>query len=68
MRNRGVSQTMPFIVIPRSLLREGRLHWGQRGDPASGAVLCVFLGMRWTLVAPNEVVAYDTDSITAGID
>jgi hypothetical protein len=24
--------------------------------------------MRWTLVAPNEVVAYDTDSITVGID
>ena len=23
MRNRGVSQTMPFLVIPRSLLRGG---------------------------------------------
>ena len=26
MRNRGVSQTMLFLVIPRSLLRGGFIH------------------------------------------
>src|SRR3989440_11986948 len=28
VRNRGVSQTMPFLVIPRSLLRGGFIRWG----------------------------------------
>ena len=29
MRNRGVSQTMPFLVIPRSLLRGGFIFGGK---------------------------------------
>jgi len=36
VRNRGVSQTMPFLVIPRSLLRGGFIIW--IGNAA--AVLC----------------------------
>jgi hypothetical protein len=27
VRNRGVSQTMPFLVIPRSLLRGGFIEF-----------------------------------------
>ena len=41
VRNRGVSQTMPFLVIPRSLLRGGFIP---QGSASLGAA-------RWTLAA-----------------
>jgi hypothetical protein len=48
VRNRGVSQTMPFLVIPRSLLRGGFISSrpGQRGYPGRQDVSLQDQGQR----------------------
>src|SRR6266404_3775466 len=52
VRNRGVSQTMPFLVIPRSLLRGGFIaHLAQR----YGVQLAVRIGIHTGVVVVGEM-------------
>src|SRR5438552_19103078 len=55
-RNRGVSPTMPFRLIPRSLLRGGFMH------------LCNFLGIHWLFAALNHIPSAWLACVIVGAD
>ena len=58
----------PLQTVTLTTNRQGNAH-GKFDFPASAPLPApISFGVRWTLVDENDVVAYDTDCITVGLD